>query len=58
MNIGKKTFNEMNYYAQSKKTENTDPDRKDYSIGSNNCGTFATDVVKQDPKTKKTTLEE
>ncbi len=46
-------FKEMNDYAQSKKAENNDPDRKEYSIMNNNCGTFATDVVKQDPEVKK-----
>ena len=46
-------FKEMNDYAQSKKAENNDPDRKEYSIMSNNCGTFATEVVKQDSEVKK-----
>jgi len=46
-------FKEMNDYAQSKKAENNNPDRKEYSITSNNCGTFAADVVKQDPNVKK-----
>ena len=46
-------FKEMNDYAQSKKAENNDPNRKEYSITSNNCGTFAADVVKQDPEVKK-----
>lgn len=46
-------FKEMNDYAQSKKAENDNPDRKEYSITGNNCGTFAGDVVKQDPNVKK-----
>lgn len=46
-------FKEMNDYAQSKKAENNDPNRKEYSLMSNNCGTFAADVVKQDPEVKK-----
>ena len=45
-------FKEMNDYAQSKKAENNNPDRKEYSITANNCGTFAADVVKQDPEVK------
>jgi hypothetical protein len=46
-------FKEMNDYAQSKKAEKNNPDRKAYSITGNNCGTFAADVVKQDPDVKK-----
>jgi len=41
-------FNEMNDYAKSKLSENTNPDREKYSTLSNNCGDFATDVLKQD----------
>ena len=43
----------MNDYALSKKADNNNPDRKRYSITDNNCGTFAGDVVKQDPAVKK-----
>lgn len=46
-------FKEMNDYAQDKMKDNSNPDRKDYSFTSNNCGTFAADVVKQDEKVKK-----
>lgn len=38
----------MNNYAQEKLKENTDPNRKPYSIIGNNCGTFACDVIEQD----------
>lgn len=46
-------FKEMNDYAQKKMKDNTNPNRKDYSLTSNNCGTFAADVVKQDEDVKK-----
>ena len=46
-------FMEMNDYAQDKMKDNSNPDRKEYSLTSNNCGTFAADVVKQDEKVKK-----
>jgi RHS repeat-associated protein len=42
-------FKEMNDYAQQKMKENDDPNRKEYDLNSNNCGTFAADVVDQDP---------
>jgi RHS repeat-associated protein len=42
-------FKEMNDYAKEKKDENSDSDRKSYSLLSNNCGTFAADVINQDP---------
>jgi hypothetical protein len=38
----------MENYAESKENENTNPNRKPYSLISNNCGTFARDVVDQD----------
>lgn len=38
----------MKTYADSKLAENNDPDRKEYGLNSNNCGTFARDVIKQD----------
>ncbi|MCH4897203.1 RHS repeat-associated core domain-containing protein, partial [Marinilabiliaceae bacterium JC040] len=41
-------FDKMNNYAKKKEKENKDIKRKPYSIISNNCGTFADDVVKQD----------
>ena len=42
----------MKDYADSKMTENKDPDRKEYTLTGNNCGTFAADVLKQDPDVK------
>ena len=45
-------FNEMKDYAESKKFENSNPERKEYSLRNNNCGTFAADVLKQDPEVK------
>jgi len=41
-------FDAMNDYAKGKLEENKDPDRKEYSLSSNNCGTFAADCVNQD----------
>jgi RHS repeat-associated protein len=41
-------FDKMNDYAKSKLKENSDPDREEYSLSSNNCGTFAADCVNQD----------
>jgi len=38
----------MKAYAEGKMAENSDPDRKEYGLNSNNCGTFARDVVAQD----------
>jgi len=46
-------FEGMNNYAKGKLAENDDPKRKEYSLFSNNCGTFAADVVDVDPKAKK-----
>jgi hypothetical protein len=43
-------FDEMNDYAQQKVKEKDDPKRKPYSLASNNCGTFACDVLNQDPQ--------
>ena len=37
-------FKEMNDYAIKKMNENANPDRKEYSLLNNNCGTFAADV--------------
>ncbi|MBP7105557.1 MAG: RHS repeat-associated core domain-containing protein, partial [Fermentimonas sp.] len=45
-------FDKMKDYADSKMTENKDPDRKEYTLTGNNCGTFAADVLKQDPDVK------
>ena len=41
-------FEEMNSYAQERLSENSNPDRKSYSTTTNNCGHFATNVIRQD----------
>ena len=41
-------FDAMNSYAEGKMAENNDPNRTTYGLNSNNCGTFARDVVSQD----------
>jgi RHS repeat-associated protein len=46
-------FKEMNDYAKGKMSENSDPDRKPYSITGNNCATFAEDVITQDKSVDK-----
>jgi uncharacterized protein RhaS with RHS repeats len=52
-------FKVMNDYAQEKLKESNpqykeyDKDRKSYKLLSNNCGTFADDVIKQDSNAKK-----
>ena len=38
----------MNEYAKQKLAEKNDPDREKYDIFTNNCGTFAHEVLKQD----------
>lgn len=48
-------FKEMNDYAKGKMSENSDPERKKYSILSNNCATFAEDVITQDESVDKPT---
>ena len=48
--ISSDKFKDMNEYAQKKIKENNDPQRKEYSLFINNCGTFAADVVNQDTK--------
>ncbi len=45
-------FKEMKNYAESRIAENANSKRKEYSLRSNNCGTFAADVLKQDPFVK------
>ena len=45
-------FKEMKNYAESKIAENANSKRKEYSLRNNNCGTFADDVLKQDPSVK------
>ena len=42
----------MKTYAESKIAENSNPKRKEYSLRNNNCGTFAADVLEQDPSVK------
>jgi RHS repeat-associated protein len=49
-------FEEMNDYAESKMSENSDPNRKEYSIMGNNCATFAEDVITQDKSVDKPTI--
>ena len=46
-------FKEMNDYAIKKMNENANPDRKEYSLLNNNCGTFAADVLKIDDEVDK-----
>ena len=46
-------FKEMNDYAKNKMAENSDPNRKEYSITGNNCATFAEDVITQDKSVDK-----
>lgn len=52
-------FNKMNNYAQEKLKESNpqyeeyNKDRKLYTLSGNNCGTFGSDVLKQDPEAKK-----
>jgi hypothetical protein len=41
-------FKEMNDYAQDRIKENSNPEREEYNLMNNNCGTFTNDVVKQD----------
>jgi hypothetical protein len=49
-------FEEMKGYAESKMAENSNPNRKPYSITGNNCGTFAEDVITQDKSVDKPTI--
>lgn len=51
-------FKEMNDYAKGRLGENTNPDREKYSTMSNNCGDFATDVLKQDESIKTPLVED
>jgi RHS repeat-associated protein len=46
--VASDNFDVMNDYAKGKLAENNDANRKPYDIFSNNCGTFADDVIKQD----------
>jgi RHS repeat-associated protein len=49
-------FKEMNDYANKKFLENDDSHRKDYSVYTHNCATFASDVVQQDESVSKPTI--
>lgn len=41
-------FDDMQKYAENKIKESTDPKRKEYSVLTNNCATFAKDVARED----------
>ena len=43
----------MDSYAKDKIQENNDPQRKPYNIITNNCATFAEDVISQDEAIEK-----
>ena len=45
-------FEAMNNYAEQKVKEKDNPKRKSYNLANNNCGTFACDVLNQDPNVK------
>lgn len=42
-------FEKMNAYAQKRMKQNKDAKRDPYELTSNNCGTFAQDVIRQSP---------
>jgi RHS repeat-associated protein len=46
-------FDAMNNYAADKVKEKDDPKRNPYNLANNNCGTFACDVLNQDPNVAK-----
>ena len=46
-------FDAMNDYAKSRLAENDNPNREPYDLTSNNCGTFACDVLGQDQQVDK-----
>ena len=46
-------FDKMNSYAEKQMQDNNNLDREPYSLLSNNCGTFAADVLKQDANVKR-----
>lgn len=46
-------FNTMSNYAENRKSANNDPNRKKYNILTNNCGTFALDVIASDKDVNK-----
>lgn len=43
----------MNNYAKQRLKDNQNDNRTPYSLTSNNCGTFAKDVLEADPNVKK-----
>jgi len=45
-------YGKMVEYANSRLSENNKPNRESYSIWTNNCGTFAIDVLNQDENVK------
>lgn len=51
-------FKEMNDYAKDRLKENSNPNREEYSSMSNNCGDFATEVLKQDESLKTPLVED
>lgn len=42
-------FKEMNDFAKERLAQNSNPNRETYGLLENNCGTFASDTVRQDP---------
>ena len=48
-------FDIMNNYAIQRMEDNNNENRRPYSLTSNNCGTFAKDVLEADPKVKEQT---
>lgn len=48
-------FDIMNNYAKQRMEDNNNENRKPYSLTSNNCGTFAKDVLEADSEVKKQT---
>ena len=49
------SFNAMNEYAEDKVNDNSNPDRKSYSLLNYNCATFAIEVLNQDSKVEEKT---
>ena len=43
----------MNDYAMQRMKNNQNPNREEYSLISNNCGTFAAEVLEQDNEVKR-----
>lgn len=51
--IESENFESMNNYAKQRLKDNQNDNRTPYSLTSNNCGTFAKDVLEADPNVKK-----